>query len=213
MQPYFLPYAGYFRLFALADLFVVYDCVQFPRRGWVHRNRFLHQSGGLEWLTLPLAKAPQQARIDALQFDTARADVWRNRLHSFRCFATQPALAAQVAALSGTPSTYNTELLKTCCNALSLLFHVEQSSRLNLPPELCGQDRILAICRHFGASEYINAPGGRALYDAEAFAAQGIKLMFLNEYKGSLASIGERLAGTDIATLTAEITTQLECAP
>jgi hypothetical protein len=41
MQPYFVPYAGYFRLFAASDLFVIYDCVQFPRRGWVHRNRLV----------------------------------------------------------------------------------------------------------------------------------------------------------------------------
>jgi hypothetical protein len=33
MQPYFMPYAGYFRLFAAADVFVLFDCVQFPRRG------------------------------------------------------------------------------------------------------------------------------------------------------------------------------------
>jgi hypothetical protein len=41
MQPYFIPYAGYFRLFAASDLFVIYDCVQFPRRGWVQRNRLI----------------------------------------------------------------------------------------------------------------------------------------------------------------------------
>ena len=41
MQPYFIPYAGYFRLFAASDLFVIYDCVQFPRRGWVHRNKLI----------------------------------------------------------------------------------------------------------------------------------------------------------------------------
>jgi hypothetical protein len=40
MQPYFMPYAGYFRLFCAADVFVMFDCVQFRRRGWVHRNRF-----------------------------------------------------------------------------------------------------------------------------------------------------------------------------
>ena len=33
MQPYFFPYAGYFRLFAHVDEFVIFDCVQFRRRG------------------------------------------------------------------------------------------------------------------------------------------------------------------------------------
>ena len=45
MQPYFVPYAGYFRLFAASDLFVIYDCVQFPRRGWVHRNKMFAADG------------------------------------------------------------------------------------------------------------------------------------------------------------------------
>ena len=57
MQPYFVPHAGYFRLFAASDLFVVFDCVQFPRRGWVHRNRLPDAQGRARWLTLPLSKA------------------------------------------------------------------------------------------------------------------------------------------------------------
>ena len=57
MQPYFVPYAGYFRLFAAADVFVAYDCVQFPRRGWVHRNRLPTATGMSDWLTLPVRNA------------------------------------------------------------------------------------------------------------------------------------------------------------
>src|SRR5437588_4364462 len=68
MQPYFIPYAGYFRLFAASDLFVIYDCVQFPRRGWVHRNRLVDRLGVERWLTLPLQKAPQDVPIRDLRF-------------------------------------------------------------------------------------------------------------------------------------------------
>jgi hypothetical protein len=68
MQPYFFPYAGYFRLLAASDLFVIYDCVQFPRRGWVHRNKLLDASGEARWLTLPLEKAPQSVLIQDLRF-------------------------------------------------------------------------------------------------------------------------------------------------
>ena len=63
-----VPYAGYFRLFAAADVFVAFDCVQFPRRGWVHRNRFAASHGGLDWLTLPLRKCGRDTRIDELRF-------------------------------------------------------------------------------------------------------------------------------------------------
>src|ERR1700750_1484658 len=83
MQPYFFPYAGYFRLFAASDLFVVYDCVQFPRRGWVHRNRLIDASGRLQWLTLPLEKAPQEVLIRDLRFPLNAAKLLAERLRPF----------------------------------------------------------------------------------------------------------------------------------
>lgn len=39
MQPYFLPYLGYFQLIAAVDCFVIYDNVQFIKNGWIERNR------------------------------------------------------------------------------------------------------------------------------------------------------------------------------
>ena len=63
MQPYFFPYAGYYRLFKESDIFVIYDCVQFPRRGWVHRNKLKNFSNDLDWLTLPIIKPNYEDRI------------------------------------------------------------------------------------------------------------------------------------------------------
>jgi hypothetical protein len=84
MQPYFFPYAGYFRLFAASDLFVIYDCVQFPRRGWVHRNRLVHVSGAERWLTLPIEKAPQSVLIRDLRFQPNAAQILADRLRQSR---------------------------------------------------------------------------------------------------------------------------------
>lgn len=41
MQPYFMPYIGYFQLNDAVDVFVVYDNIQFTKKGWFHRNRIL----------------------------------------------------------------------------------------------------------------------------------------------------------------------------
>lgn len=198
MQPYFLPYAGYFRLFAAADLFVVYDCVQFPRRGFVHRNRLQHESGAPEWLTLPLEKAPQHARIDALRFSPGRQNEWGEHLRHFPAFSS-PLLRArgfteQVSRLEGQPVDYIEGLLKTTCALLDLPFRAARSSALMLPDDVHGQDRILAICEHFRADTYINSPGGRALYDHDTFRNRRIKLEFLPDYEGDMASIAQRMA-------------------
>src|SRR6185437_7330472 len=83
MQPYFIPYAGYFRLIAQADLFVVYDCVQFPRRGWLHRNKLLDAQGQEQWLTLPLTPAPQDVKICDLAFPPDAAERLAERLQPF----------------------------------------------------------------------------------------------------------------------------------
>src|SRR5436189_2877402 len=89
MQPYFMPYAGYFRLFAASDLFVIYDCVQFPRRGWVHRNRLLDAAGQERWLTLPLAKAPRDVKIQDLCFSRRADEVLHDRLRRVPLLAAE----------------------------------------------------------------------------------------------------------------------------
>src|SRR5690606_22991592 len=55
MQPYFLPYIGYFQLMNAVDEFVVYDNIKYTKKGWINRNRFLH-NGSDEIITLPLKK-------------------------------------------------------------------------------------------------------------------------------------------------------------
>ena len=42
------------------------------------------------------------------------------------------------------------------------------------------QDKVLAICKELGATEYYNAIGGQQLYSKEDFARQGIRLSFLD---------------------------------
>ena len=47
MQPYFLPYLGYFSLIKHADIWVVFDTPKFIRHGWIERNRILSPRGQL----------------------------------------------------------------------------------------------------------------------------------------------------------------------
>ncbi len=208
MQPYFFPYAGYFRLFAASDLFVIYDCVQFPRRGWVHRNLLTDTSGAERWLTLPLEKAPQSVLIHDLRFPSDAAELLAERLRPFSLAARDPAAAAILAALAnleGTPVDYIARLLELTVRYCGLRWNVVRSSTLNVPAEFRGQDRILEIARRVGARRYVNAPGGRDLYDAAAFAAAGIELRFLRDYTGPTVSILTRILHDDRDQLAREL--------
>ena len=39
MQPYFLPYIGYWQMMNAVDTFMILDDVNYIRQGWIHRNR------------------------------------------------------------------------------------------------------------------------------------------------------------------------------
>jgi len=213
MQPYFIPYAGYFRLFAAADLFVVYDCVQFPRRGYVHRNKLTNDQGVPEWVTLPLKKSARDTtRICDLEFATDAVGKWPEHLQKFPVLASgkyQSPVKDAVLNIGGNPPEYIVNILKLICAEVAINFNIAYSSALKIPDALRAEERILFIAKHFGATEYINSPGGRALYDEKNFANNGIKLKFLPDYHGNKISILERLLTENKKTLREEILSQI----
>lgn len=162
-QPYYNPYAGYFRLFAAADVFVFYDDVQFIKGGWIHRNKLRGK-----WDTLPIKKPHLGTLIKDLE--------WREGID-----------------LVLKPCAYIISLLEQTCEQLNITCKYIRSSDLDIPVGLKGQDRVLAICDLLDATQYINAPGGKHLYDVEEFKRYGIELKFLPDYENK-KSILERIA-------------------
>ena len=55
MQPYFLPYLGYWQLMNAVDTYVIYDNIEFTKNSWIRRNRIL-SSGTDKMFSLPLKK-------------------------------------------------------------------------------------------------------------------------------------------------------------
>ena len=62
MQPYFLPYVGYWQLIASVNQFVVYDNIKYTKKGWINRNR-LQRNGAPAVFSLPLRGAPDLIQI------------------------------------------------------------------------------------------------------------------------------------------------------
>lgn len=188
MQPYFFPYAGYFRLFASCDEFVIFDCVQFPRRGRVHRTQVLGVGGRAEWLTLPLAGQPMRTPIRNLAFAADARVAFNRRLARVTLARPRSPAALRVVHHLGAPLESVVDYLETglrlVANVLGFHTHVTRSSTLDIDPSLRGQDRVLAIAQARGATTYVNPPGGRDLYDPDRFAREGIRLEFLPNYRG-----------------------------
>ncbi|MBC26361.1 MAG: hypothetical protein CMM41_04040 [Rhodospirillaceae bacterium] len=209
IQPYFMPYAGYFRLFAAADEVVLYDCVQFPRRGRVHRNILPDSNSNPQWLTLPLQKANVEVKIRDLCFAEDAKQRMTQRTSRFPSLSTAPCeLMSLINSPVGNVADYLEATLEMSCKLLDLPCNTTRSSLLELPPQLTGTQRIIAVANSLGADTYLNLSGGRHLYNESTFLKQGIKLKFLTEWHGSKWSILQHLASEDRALIARDIWAQ-----
>jgi hypothetical protein len=162
----------------------------------VHRNQLSDAQGTPRWLTLPLEKAPQDVLIRDLRFAADAAEIFKQRLRPFHLASDDSAVQSIIATvenLSGTPVDYIERTLEQIAGYLGLRWNVVRSSALSVPPEIRGAARILEIVSRLGGTRYINAPGGRDLYDVEVFASSGIELRFLTSYSGPPVSILSRI--------------------
>lgn len=220
MQPAFIPPASYFRLFAASDMFVFLDNVQFDRRWYTHRQKLKHRNGGKEWLTLPIKKTDRDTTmIDQLKWqDGLDLGEWYNKqAKNFKVLNRDDGIQDFIFESMNydhPPANIVTTLLtlinlELCLRRCYYEFSSELSKDNNPLIGLSGQDRIIAICKMLGAAEYINSPGGRHLYDEDAFEKEGIKLTFLPEWEGSYDSILERLANEDPEDIRKEIYDQI----
>lgn len=185
MQPYFLPYIGYFQLMAAVDKFVVLDDVNYINRGWINRNHLL-VNGSVHTFTVPLRGASQNRLICEIELDDAQA--WREKLlrtirHAYRKAPCYAEVSALVERLINYPSSrldaFLLHSIREIARYLSLDVEIVDSSRIYDNAQLKGQERILDICRREQASVYINAIGGMKLYDSSRFSERLVSLRFL----------------------------------
>jgi len=215
MQPYLWPYAGYYRLLAAADVFVVFDCVQFIRRGRIHRNEFTTREG-FRWLTLPLRKPGRTDRIDSVRLSDDAASEFVNRLRPFEALAAglrrTDAAGEHVPRPGAALVDFLVGQLRATARLLGFGCEIVRSSSFGIPTDVRGADRILALCNALDARRYVNVDGGRSLYDRQQFAARGVTLRFLAPYRGSMLSVQERLASedADLSSQAAAIRAEIE---
>ena len=183
MQPYFLPYIGYFAMLNAVDHFVFLDDVQYIRRSWVNRNR-IRSAQGWRYITLPICKQPRGTLISCTRLHEP-AETFPKIRHSLLREYTRAPYWEETAALCeelfaepmASLSRFNAESTRRIARHLGITTSTSLASELT-PTGLKGEERIVEICGQLGADHYINAIGGRSLYDKGRFARAGIRLSF-----------------------------------
>lgn len=185
MQPYFFPYIGYFQLINAVDEFVIYDNIEFTKKGWINRNRILVNDID-SYISIPLKKDSDYLHIN----ERILADTWNierkkilNRVsESYKKapFFNETILCFEKCLMYDERNLF--DFILHSIQVLMSLLNIETkliiSSNVPIDHKLKSTDKIIAICKQRGADTYINAIGGFDLYNKEFFMNNDLELKF-----------------------------------
>jgi len=184
MQPYFLPYIGYFQLIQSVDRFIVYDNIQYTKKGWINRNRFL-QNGKDIMFSVPLKKDSDFLDVKDREISADfKKDKLINQLREAYSRApyfprTFPLVDQVVRYEESNLFRFIHNSIVRTCEYLGIDTEIVISSNVSIDHSLKNQDKVLALCEAAGATTYVNAIGGTELYSKEIFQEKGIELKFI----------------------------------
>ncbi len=188
MQPYFLPYLGYYSLIKSTDEFVINDEVQMINKGWIERNRILKQQGGWHYIRVPLVRHSHTAKIETIQI--RNNENWKEKiLAQLQHYKRKAPYYRQVLDLLRgvfsndfkTITALNINLLKTTCDYIGIDFNYNILSelKLNLSNVSNADEGALDVCKKLGYNHYINPILGKQFYDVKKYLDNGVKINFL----------------------------------
>lgn len=189
MQPYFIPYLGYFQLMDAVDKYVVYDDVNYINRGYINRNSILI-NGEAKRIVLPLKEASQNKLINEIELFNPEEEMKKlYRMFQF-AYAKAP-YCKQVLELLGeilfvkekNLALFLFHSLKLISKYMDMKTELILSSSLEKDCSLKAEHKIYHICKIMKATQYYNPAGGTALYNKSEFEKRGMELLFLEKNK------------------------------
>ena len=194
MQPYYFPSISYFRLINAVDLFVFLDDVTFIKKGWINRNKIL-LNGQSHNINVNCKSLSQNKKINEIKIDFNKKEISKKLKTLHQAYKNAPYFN-DVYPLLEKSLLFETEYLSNyTSNTILQTFKflgIEKNFKFSSKDfenklGFHGQERIIDICKKSNTEIYINAEGGKNLYDKERFEVEKIKLIFLEsqypEYK------------------------------
>lgn len=190
MQPYIFPYIGYWQLINAVDTFVIFDDVNYIKKGYINRNSILVANKSQQ-ITFELIGASQNKLINEIDIGNNSHQILKNIERHYK----KAPYFNHVYSLIQNILTQNEKnlakfigySLKKISNYLDINTHFLYSSEIKKNSDLKAQDKIIDIAKRLDATNYINAIGGQSLYTKQKFQENNISLSFLKselcEYK------------------------------
>jgi len=188
MQPYFLPYLGYYSIINQSEEFILLDTVQYIRHGWINRNRILKPGEGWQYVSVPLEKHSRNTLISEIRI--SHNTDWKIRimrqLEHYKKRAkyyqeTMNLLEDIFQIETDSITEFNFNCLKGTCEYIGISTEIRIFSEMQLDIGSVEEpdDWAFQISKSIGAKEYINPASGEEIFDKMKYKQSGIEIKFL----------------------------------
>lgn len=185
-QPNFFPWLGYFNKIARADVFILLDNVQFPKKGgnWLNRVRLI-ANGNPSWITMPVVRAYHGLRrIHEIQIEDSSP--WRTKFSktvetNYRGAPffdeIYPALIELINDRTDSLAQFNSSAIMSLARLLRL-----DTSKLipgsSLDRQGSSTDLLISMVKQVGGTAYLCGGGAAGYQEDDKFVAAGIELVY-----------------------------------
>ncbi|WP_046745283.1 WbqC family protein [Kordia zhangzhouensis] len=188
IQSNYIPWKGYFDMINAADVFVVYDEMQYTKNDWRNRN-IIKTPNGTQWLTIPVVvsgKFGQKINETETFKNVWRKKHWKTIVQNYGKTPFFPMYKEVFEeAYLGTTETnlshINVQFIKIINELLGIQTEIILSKELSFAGDR--NQRLIEILNTLKATTYISGPAAKSYMDMHLFSKNNIEVEWAN-YSG-----------------------------
>lgn len=184
IQSNYIPWKGYFDLINAADVFVVYDEMQYTKNDWRNRNK-IKTPQGVQWITIPVRQINLSQKINETQISLNNWNVkhWKNLTANYakaKFFKEYKGIFENLYLNSNEKllSDINVKFIKEINLILNINTEILWSHDFNYKGDKC--EKLIDLCKQVSADEYITGPSAKGYLDVDLFEKENINVRWMN---------------------------------
>jgi hypothetical protein len=191
-QSNYIPWKGYFDMINMADVFVLYDDVQYTKNDWRNRN-MIKTFEGPSWLTMPVkykfrGKDTQKINETKILDKAWALKHWARIKQVYskaEFFSVYNAIFEEMYLNKLQNLEYLSEInqlmIKTICEVLDIKTKIISSAEFQLTEDR--NERLLQICHDLDATQYLSGPAAKEYMDMNLFKDAGVEVIWMDYSK------------------------------
>ena len=187
-QPDFMPYLGFFDRLLKAELYVVFDNVQYVRgsRAWTSRDK-IKTPKGEKWISVGIKKAVYGAAINEVmlrQDSEGRTHHLNLIQENYRKTEYYQEILPYIMDLYSIPCEKMVDFNMSSIRMLMKLFdiQIEMVMASSLKAEGKSNELIVSIMKELGCSHYLSGTGAKDYFISDPYERAGIEVIW-QEFK------------------------------